>query len=150
MLVLAMVLAKLPMYGWYLSGRILVYMQSVSAGPLEMLCTELALGPPCVHLNPEDLLMSFLLMWDLRKLNLWGNQCCVWVNTFRIWLNLNCVSFPYLVFCLHSCTESLCPLAKVSHKTGTSSLLLFWMSPAVILEMCLWELLSSWDSFMPS
>ena len=65
-----------------------------------MLCTEcaLALDPLCVHVNPEGLLMPFLLMWDLRKLNLWGNQCCVWVNTF-IWLNLDCVSLPYLVFC---------------------------------------------------
>ena len=63
-----------------------------------MLFTEssLALSPLCGDLNPEVLLMPFLPICELRKLNLLCTQCCLSVTSFESWLDLDCVSFPYL------------------------------------------------------
>ena len=54
-------------------------MLSVSAEPLDMACAEsaLALGSLRDDLTTADLLMSFLLICDLTKLNLSCIQCCL-------------------------------------------------------------------------
>ena len=76
----------LAMEGWLFSEGMLVSMLSVHVEPLEVSCTEppLIVCLPCADLNPEDSLTPFLLICDLRKLNLSGIECCLSASTLGV------------------------------------------------------------------
>ena len=83
--------------GWCVLERLLHTVCVYKASRYVVRRTCLALSPLCGDLNPEDLLMTFFLVCDLRKLNLYYIQYCLSDRSFGAWPDLDCVSLLYRV-----------------------------------------------------